>query len=136
MLWQKGGLKVGLQILGRKFYKNTKKSSLPQNLLIFIHETPVVENHPTTGEIRELLRTGSTPTGITVCFLHEQHTHLHTANTQKKVSNIASDEDPRENNYMCVMLWNLSVISHLIFPQCFFFPGTKSENNLRGYVAY
>ena len=29
-----------------------------------------------------------------------------------------SDED-MENNYMFVMLWNFSVISHLIFPQCF-----------------
>ena len=47
--------------------------------------------------------------------------HLHTGNTQKKVSNIASDEDIMENNYIFVMLWNLSVISHLIFPRCFFF---------------
>ena len=37
-----------------------------------------------------------------------------------KVSNIASDEDIMENNDMFVMLWNLSVISHLIFPQSFF----------------
>ena len=50
-------LKVALQILGRKFYKNTKKSSLcSQSLFIFIHKTPVVENHPTTGEIRDLHR--------------------------------------------------------------------------------
>ena len=42
-------------------------------------------------------------------FLHEQFAHLHTGNTQKKVSNIASDEDIMENNYMFVMLWNLSV---------------------------
>ena len=39
---------------------------------------------------------------------------------------------------MFVMLWNLSpsVISHLIFTQCFFFfiSGLKSKNNLRGYV--
>ena len=53
-------------------------------------------------------------------FLDEQLTHLHTGNTQKKVSNIASDEDIMENNIMFVMLWNLSVISHLICPQCFF----------------
>ena len=60
-------LKVALQILGRKFYKNTNKSSLySQSLLIFIHKTPVVENHLTTGEIRELLRPRSTPTGNTV----------------------------------------------------------------------
>ena len=49
-------------------------------------------------------------------FLHEQLAHLHTGNAQKKVSNIASDEHNMENNYMLVMLWNLSVISHLIFP--------------------
>ena len=34
------GLKVAFQVLGRKFYKNTKKSSLySQSLLIFIHKT-------------------------------------------------------------------------------------------------
>ena len=53
-------------------------------------------------------------------FLHGQLTHLHTGNTHKKVSNIASDADITENNCMFVMLWNISVISHLIFPQCFF----------------
>ena len=42
-------------------------------------------------------------------FLPEQLAHLHTGNTLKKVSNIASDEDIMENNYMFVMLWNLSV---------------------------
>ena len=31
-----------------------------------------------------------------------------------------SDEDIMENDYMFVILWNLSVISHLIFPQCSF----------------
>ena len=36
--------------------------------MIFIHKTPVVENHPTTGEIRELERPRLTPTGISVCF--------------------------------------------------------------------
>ena len=39
-------------------------------------------------------------------------------------SNITFDEDIIENNYMFDMLRNLSVIS-----------GTKSKNNLRGYVA-
>ena len=39
-------------------------------------------------------------------FLHEQLAHLHTGNTQKKVSIIASDEDIMENNYMFVILWN------------------------------
>ena len=48
-----------------------------------------------------------------------------------------SDADIMENNYMFVMLWNLSVISHLIFPQSIFFiSGAKSKNNLRGYVAF
>ena len=64
-------------------------------------------------------------------FLHEQLAHLHTGNTQKKVSNVAADEDIMENNYMFVMLWNLSVISHLIFSQCFFLiSGAKSKNDL------
>ena len=64
-------LKMALQILGRKFKKkkNTKKSSLYfQSLLIFIHKTSVVEHHPTTREIRDLLGPRSTPTGITVYF--------------------------------------------------------------------
>ena len=62
-------LKVALQILRRKFYKNTKKIVLVlPNLLIFIHKTPVVENHPTTREIRDLPRPRSTPTGNTVYF--------------------------------------------------------------------
>ena len=70
-------------------------------------------------------------------FLYEQLAHLHTGDTQKKVSNIGSDEDTTENNYMFVMLWNLSIISDLIFPQCFFFiSGAKSKNNLRGYVVF
>ena len=37
-------------------------------------------------------------------FLHEQLTHVHNANTQKKVSNIVSDEGIIENDYMFVML--------------------------------
>ena len=62
-------LKVALQILGRKFYKKSKKSSLySKSLLIFIHKNPVVKNHPTTGEIRELQHPRSTPTGITIYF--------------------------------------------------------------------
>ena len=54
-------------------------------------------------------------------FLHEQLANLHTGNTQKKASNIAFDEDIMENSYMFDMLWNLSVISHLIVPESFFF---------------
>ena len=62
-------LMVTLQILGRKFNKNTKISSLySQCLLIFIHRSPVVERHPLTREIRDLLWPRSTPTGNTVYF--------------------------------------------------------------------
>ena len=62
-------LKVALQILQRKVYKNTKKSSLySQSLLIFLDKTPVVENHLITREIKDLLWPRSTPTGNTVYF--------------------------------------------------------------------
>ena len=62
-------LKVALQIVGRKFYKNTQKSSLySQSILIFIHKPPAVESHPTTREIRYLLRPRSTLTENTVYF--------------------------------------------------------------------
>ena len=62
-------LKVALQILGRKVYENTEKSSLySQSLLIFIHKTPVVECHQITREIRDLLLPRPTPTGNTVYF--------------------------------------------------------------------
>ena len=64
--------KGGLQILGQNIYINTKKSSLySQSLLFFIHKTPVVESHPTTSKIRDLLRPRSTPTRNTVySFTH------------------------------------------------------------------
>ena len=63
-------LKGGLSDLGTKFFtKILKESSLySKSILIFIHKTPVVENHPTTGETGELLRPRSIPTGITVYF--------------------------------------------------------------------
>ena len=63
-------LKVALQILERKFYKNTKKSSLnSKGLLIFINKTPVAESHPTAIErLRDLLWPRSTPTGNTIYF--------------------------------------------------------------------
>ena len=96
---------MALQIFGRKLYKNIKKNILLlPSLIIFIHKTPVIENNLTTGEIRELLKPRSTPDGNHNLFLHEQLAHLHTGNTQKKVSNIASDENIMENNYMIVML--------------------------------
>ena len=69
-------------------------------------------------------------------FLHwAAHSFTHWKYTDK-ASNIAFDED-MENYYMFVMLWNLSGISHWIFPKYFFFiSGAKSKNNLRGYVAF
>ena len=62
-------LKVACQILGRKFYKTTKKSFLYSiSLLTFIHRAPVIERHPITREIRDLLQPRLTPTGNTVYF--------------------------------------------------------------------
>ena len=108
--------------MGQKFYKNTKKSSLYcQNLLIFIRKTAVVENNPTTREIKRITTAQVNTDGNHSLFLHGQLAHLHAEDPLKKVSNIASDEVNMENNYMFVLLWNLSVISHLIFPQCFFY---------------
>ena len=70
-------------------------------------------------------------------FSHEQLTHLYTANRQKNVSNIASDEDIMENDYMFIMLWSLSVSSHFYFPTTLcLISGTKSKNNWRGYVVF
>ena len=84
--WLLADLKVALQILGQKCYKNTEKSSLySQSLLISIHKTQVVESHQITREIRDLLRPRSTPTGNTVYFLNEQLAHLHTENTQTEL---------------------------------------------------
>ena len=55
-------LKVALQIVGRKFYKITEKSSLySQSRLIFIHKTPVVESHPTTRETRAITKRDHNP---------------------------------------------------------------------------
>ena len=58
-----------------------------------------------------------------VLFLHEQLAHLHTRNTQKKVSNIVPNEEIMENNYnnkLFVMSWNLSLISHRYSHKAFF----------------
>ena len=78
--------KVALQILWRKFYKNTEKSSFySQSLLIFIHETPVVESHPTTREIKRFTTAQVHTNGKHGLFLHEQLTHLHAENTQTKL---------------------------------------------------
>ena len=141
-------LKVALQIFGRKFYKkNTKKktSLYSQSLLIFILKTLVVESHPTTrkldiyyGQGRHRRETQSFFTWAARSFTYEVP---RTENTQAKLQTwrIASNVDMMENNFMVVMLENLSVISHCIFPQCFFFfiSGAKSKNNLRCfYVAF
>ena len=48
-------------------------------------------------------------------FLHEQLVHLYPENTDE-ASNIVFNEDIMENNYMFVLLWNIKVISHWIFP--------------------
>ena len=73
--------------MGQKFYKNTKKSSIySQSLLLFIHKTPVVENHLTTEEIKRFTTARVdtdgklTPTENSL-FLHKQLAHLHTGNT-------------------------------------------------------
>ena len=92
-------LRVALQILGQKFYKNTKNSSLySQTLLIFIHRTPVVERHLITREMRNLLWPGSTPTGNTFYF-YMSSTFIYTLKIHK-ASKILFDEDIKENNYM------------------------------------
>ena len=82
-------LNVALQILGLKFYKNTKKtSSCSQSLSIFIHETLVVENHPTIRGSWRNTTAWVDPNGNHGLFLHEQLAHVHTGNTKKKVSNM------------------------------------------------
>ena len=76
-------IKGGPSDLRAKFYKNTKKSFLySQGLLSFIYKIELVENHPTTGEIRELLRPRSTPTEISLL------TRAAHPSTYWKVSNI------------------------------------------------
>ena len=95
---------TSLQIFGRKFYKNTKNNlCTPKAFLIFIHKTPVVENHVTTREIRRVVLAQVDTYGNHCLFLHEQLAHLHAGNTQRKVSHIASDEDIVENNYIFVI---------------------------------
>ena len=78
-------LEVAVQILGRKFYKNTKKSSLySQNILSFIHKIPVVQNHPATREF-EIYYGPGPHDGKHGLFLHEQLARLHSRNTQTKL---------------------------------------------------
>ena len=87
--------KDGPSDLEQKFYRNTKKSPLySQSLLIFIHKTPVVENHRITREIKELLRPRLTPTGITVYFCMNRSPIYILEIHRKKF--LASDEDIME----------------------------------------
>ena len=77
-------LKVTPQILGQKVFKNTKKSPFySQNLLIFIHGTPVVERHPITRERFTMAQVDTK--GKHDLFLNDQHVPLHTENTQTKL---------------------------------------------------
>ena len=134
-----GMLKVALQILGRKFYRNilrVKISSLhSQSLLIFIHK---ITQWSKTIEQQKLEiyyipvdtegKHGLFYMSILLIYLLEIHSQSF---------KIASDEDIIENNHMFVMLLNLSVTSYLIFPPCrFFISGAKSKHDLRGYVAF
>ena len=141
ILWAKPdhqGLKVVLQILTRQFYKNTKKSSLySQSFLIFIHKTPIVENHPTTRDIRELLQPRSTPTGITVyfkmssLFIYILEIHSRKFRTQRLMKRLW-----KIITYLLCYGIKASLVTWFSHNAFFFFPGAKSENNLRGYVAF
>ena len=60
---------------------------------------------PSDNRRNEIFTTAKVDTdGKHGLLLHEQLAHLHTGNTLKKVSNIASDEDIMENNYVFGML--------------------------------
>ena len=82
-------LKVALQVLGRKFYKNTKKSSLySQSLLVFIkknHNSQKPSNNK--RNYRFTMAQGNT-NGKHGLSLHEQLTHLHTEDTQTKLQTL------------------------------------------------
>ena len=74
-------LKVALQILGQKIYKNSKISSLySQSLLIFIHRTPLVERHPITRKL-EIIMAQVDTNGKHGLFSNDQLAHLNTENT-------------------------------------------------------
>ena len=80
------GLKMALQILGRKFYKNTEKSYLySQSLLIFMHKTPVARKTIRQQKKLENYYGPGNTDGNHGLFLQEQLAHLHTGNTQNKV---------------------------------------------------
>ena len=114
-------LKVALQILGRKFYKNTKKIILTLPKPFNFHSYNSSSRKPSDNKRKLRIPAAQVDIGWNHgLFLHEQLAHLHTGNKQKRASKIAFDEDIIENNYMFVVLWNLNVICHLVFPQCCF----------------
>ena len=127
--------KVAFQILGRKFYKNAKNSSLySQNLFIFIHRTLVVQRHPITREIRDLLWPRSTTTGNTVYF-YMSSSFIYTL----KIHRRGFKHSVRWRYYgkklhVCYVLSLITGHSHNTF-FFFFISGAKSKYNLRGYVA-
>ena len=82
---QTTALKVALQILGRKVFENTEKSSLySQSFLIFIRKIPVVEAIGQQEKLEIYFGPGQ-HRQETRSILHEQLAHLHTENTLTKL---------------------------------------------------
>ena len=132
-------LKVALQILGRQFYKNTKKSSLySESLIILIHKAPIAENHSTTREIRDLLQARSTPTGNPFYF-YMSNSLIYIPEMYRR----SFKHSIRRRHYgkwlhACYVMEfkrHKSLANHLTFPQCFFFILAGNRKLLRGYVA-
>ena len=74
---------LGIKILQKYFKKYIILYS--QSLLIFINKKLVVENHPTTREIKRLTTAHVDTDGYLGLFLHEQLAHLHTGITHMKL---------------------------------------------------
>ena len=126
--------KVALQILGRKFYKNTKKSSLySQSLLIFIHRTLVVKRHPITREIRDLLWPTSTPTENRVYF-YMRSMFIYILKIHRRSFKQRSMKILWKISTSCYVM-EFKHHSSLDIPTILFFfiSGTKSKNKIRGY---
>ena len=102
-------------------YIEKKILDLEQELLSLLQSYELRGKQPFISDFSRLLRHAiEKGRGPILYSKKKPEPHGDTRNTPKKVSNTVSDEDIMENNYMFVMLWNLSVISHCIFPQCFF----------------
>ena len=103
---------VALQIVGLKFYKNAKKSSIySQSLLICVHKTPVVENHLTTWEIKRFTTAQVDTMGRHVLFLDDQLAHLHTG------------ADNHHRNLPAKKQWNpINSFREEIFQRFYFIP--------------